>query len=770
MILSKTLLFFLRILFFSLLSTGCFLKANISDLNSQNETPQNTVISPKVLIDPINANIESSLSAETFLTWQSADPEITTFKISLSTSGVPNENCLEAELIYDASSLEFNIANLNSDTIYHFRICSNLNGITSPGITGSFKTLKLATRSPAFSSFSNWNDYLENDGPNFYDATQVNCQPPNSSLNHNHCINGGLSQKVVIPEVINCNRIKASDQIKVFRWYCKNTASETVIYSTELNKEKGLQDLISFADYQFKNNYITISVDGTPTYSTVREKWWTNIIEELPDAAINTSVSLSNAGEASGKIFIVSSPKSGGAYNITEDKISVVVMKGVTLKRDASTNLIFFNRSATRMYLWFEGKFDGNNVSQPIFQVTSSISLRFHNIEILNYASEGINLSFSAYCIVSDFKIHKGAGNAIVGNSGSANLIRDGHIFNSSGDGLYQIHSSIITNILFSGNASTNQAISYGHNSRFSYISLVNNNWNYSIRGFSGSGGLYHNLLNINSNGRIVYAWNTSGITFSQLMSFNTTWTPIYIDSTSTRDHKFTNNLVLNGSGCQITDNTSFSPGLVNGTCQNDGLYSDANFISVSPDLTKIFVGKVTSDDLINQFDNWGLASFASILNWLGFENPYRAWGLNGDSFPSTNNRGICSSGDCRIWDYRLKSDSDNIAFNSTNLVTTKNESFIPGSNCPSAVNGNKVTNYTNASLLNFTFLTNAQEILGDGKGNDNALCESGEECLYTPHFGAYQGEGDFYSHDSCLFQNGTISNVKMYAYPVLGI
>ena len=50
------------------------------------------------------------------------------------------------------------------------------------------------------------------------------------------------------------------------------------------------------------------------------------------------------------------------------------------------------------------------------------------------------------------------------------------------------------------------------------------------------------------------------------------------------------------------------------------------------------------------------------------------------------------------------------------------------------------------------TFLKNAVEISGDGIGNDNVLCESGETCLFTPNMGAYQGDG-------ALISTGTFDN-----------
>jgi hypothetical protein len=60
------------------------------------------------------------------------------------------------------------------------------------------------------------------------------------------------------------------------------------------------------------------------------------------------------------------------------------------------------------------------------------------------------------------------------------------------------------------------------------------------------------------------------------------------------------------------------------------------------------------------------------------------------------------------------------------------------------------------------TYLKNAVELLLDTVGDDDGLCESGEGCLYTPNFGAYQGHGAL---GTCTFTNGTITGMTMYGY-----
>lgn len=774
---TKILLLFSLFIF----TSGCFLNAKIEGLSSSGQTsdPSNNISNPITVIpDPINEKMSTRFSQEGKLSWElpASTFSVQSFKVVLSKDSVPAEKCSAADAV-SVTNLSSNYSNLDPDTNYYYRICSVGSGDqTSAGVTGTFKTLKYIQRNAAYPSYSNWNDYLLNNGTKYFNANQTVC-PGNSISGFNSCINGGLVQKLSLPASlgITCDRVSAYDQLGVFRWNCDDTTGSTVIFSSDLNSNKGLQDLIT--DYQFKDNLVVIKVDGVEAFTSKSEKWWNNVIQELPDSPVGGSVALSNAGQTAGKIFIATTAKSGGVYTIGENKISVVTKRGIQLKRDNVTASSFFAVSAVGIsYLWFEGVFNGNGLNQYLFSVGMSYHARFHNIEASNvatsYAVMSIGSSYNA--IISDFNFHH-VGVGIFGNSSSFGfLIRDGKYSHSSDAFANQVNYSVIHNVLFSGNNSYmgGSSLNYNpYNTIHTNLTFVNNVTDYDFRLFMGNYTLIHNLLNSNSSFRTIYGWKTAFLTISQIFSFGGSGEDIYI-SNSGGQHKFTNNLVMsNGSECNVIDNTANSPGIVNGTCANAGALSNANFNALPVfDQTNIFAGKVTSTDPINTNNSLGLSAFSSILDWTSFSNFYRGWGNDGGTFPSSDNRGGCSSGNCRIWDYRIKADVNNYAYNSTESVISKNGSFVAGSSCPSAVSGNKVTTYTDSIPVTYTFLTNAMEILGDGVGNDNSLCETGENCIYTPNFGAYQGEGDYMSQGTCIFQNGTVSNVKMYAYPVIGI
>jgi hypothetical protein len=183
--------------------------------------------------------------------------------------------------------------------------------------------------------------------------------------------------------------------------------------------------------------------------------------------------------------------------------------------------------------------------------------------------------------------------------------------------------------------------------------------------------------------------------------------------------------------------------------------------------LADSFVAKVQVDDRQNISDDNGAGVAQRIIDWSHFESWFRAWGPDGDAFPNASNRGSCiNDTPCRIWDWRLRA-SDSWLHKRSGDGVAANAEFIAGAPCPAAATGDYVL--TDKQVTSNTFLVNATEITLDDVGDDDGLCESGERCLYSPNFGSYQGEGDYLATGPCMFTDGAVSGVTLYAYPVNG-
>jgi hypothetical protein len=155
------------------------------------------------------------------------------------------------------------------------------------------------------------------------------------------------------------------------------------------------------------------------------------------------------------------------------------------------------------------------------------------------------------------------------------------------------------------------------------------------------------------------------------------------------------------------------------------------------------------SNDSANLQGATGTGAYSGITDWLNFENQFRGWGKEGNAFPDSTNTGRCLSGTCRIWDWSIAS-----ADTSIRDVLTR-------------PTGSDTLTHIWSDASSVTILRHAVEILEDGLGNENGLCESGETCLYTPNIGSYQGHGNLVSAGA--FTDGTITGVTLWEYETNG-
>jgi hypothetical protein len=107
---------------------------------------------------------------------------------------------------------------------------------------------------------------------------------------------------------------------------------------------------------------------------------------------------------------------------------------------------------------------------------------------------------------------------------------------------------------------------------------------------------------------------------------------------------------------------------------------------------------------------------------------------------------------DCTVntWDWSLKT-SDTTALNQRTTLAEMSYEFITQSAHTASsefVLSRNLSDTGECSYISGTvtclakFLDNANEVMLDHVGNDNGLCELGEDCVFTPNYGRYQGHG----------------------------
>lgn len=197
---------------------------------------------------------------------------------------------------------------------------------------------------------------------------------------------------------------------------------------------------------------------------------------------------------------------------------------------------------------------------------------------------------------------------------------------------------------------------------------------------------------------------------------------------------------VGNNTTCSFQDGTSVTGNQIYNTCT-----ATVGGINITSGQNSIgYLQGLVNDDSVN-LNTVNLSSdeilYTDVTDWVNFESPYRAWGKNGNlaEFVDPLNKGSCSNlGSCAMWDGRFV----------TGALPPKNykgEAFDPNGNCPDSSDSIFAENVvTDTFTPPRTFLRHATEIVLDGIGNDNGLCETNEHCLWSPNFGAYQGYGDY--------------------------
>lgn len=673
---------------------------------------------------------------------------------------------------------------------------------------------------------SNWLDYVKNfnGGTNPHNQKDEACAGTETG-NVKPCLHAGEKLKVQVTNATSCHLLTATDALGAFDWSCEDQTG-TVSFYSNLKVGKGLSDLIdlSSAPGTWRSNSVTVKKSGVTIGTTGSSTWWTNTIASLPATNTGTgSAEIALTGYAAGTILTVQANQQTSGFNINQDKIAIVTANNATLTynsratpncdwttgENTSASMTALICSGGQKYIWVEGNYATSGGSSTavgleyfntrysrLNKFRMTVGSQYENIYIYNSPYNvltdvhtqttlagwhSISFEGSSFNYVDTVSVH----NQTTGNNYAAigfvysdyNFMHNLKASNTASTGTTNagifldgsLENTITRVVAASGNDMGFAIRSYSGNSQYNtaaFVTAVN------MTGYGGASlhdgnssryTTYNNFLLANSGAFINV--NTSDQIFSQLAIANGTGAQ-NLRSEGATNAKFTNNILIGPNTSSQCAGTGTSPGVVNGGCGNQNS-SDANWVlSASVTAASSFVGKVVSNDSINPSDSSGSQSFASITDWTNFDNFYRAWGKDGSAFPNANNIGTCTSGTCRIWDLRLSA-SDTVFRNRTGNGTSANNAFVAGAACPTEVTGNKTL--TDQRIPANVFLVNAMEILNDDFGDDDGLCESFESCLYAPNFGAYQGEGDYLAAGTCLFQNGTVKNVKMYAYPTNG-
>ena len=259
----------------------------------------------------------------------------------------------------------------------------------------------------------------------------------------------------------------------------------------------------------------------------------------------------------------------------------------------------------------------------------------------------------------------------------------------------------------------------------------------------------------------------------------------------STNNH-FHGNLVIGSNGgtqCEVVTAAEPTHGLIDNTCTSSGTDGSSNFSDsnssatfyISADITNAFVGTV-STDLTNTHGGFLPISFDSLTDWFNFDNYKRFWVNEGANLTVNTNNIDCTTGsNCEIWDMSLNKTSTNPLYNTSFNFADGNSEPV-GTDCPSAVAGSEYIDSQGLENRSSLEYMNAIELTTDGLGNNDGVCEVGENCFnrYLKH--AYEivsdevgdNDGLCEADESCIYspnwaEASTPDNLTQCAYSANG-
>jgi hypothetical protein len=437
--------------------------------------------------------------------------------------------------------------------------------------------------------------------------------------------------------------------------------------------------------------------------------------------------------------------------------------------------------------IWIEFISTGNILSDVVSTLSGSANLFFHrdfgynvmtDLSVASAAFEGVRFLSSEYDGSGGQRFNTlsrltSVNNGVVGFT----LVNE----TTSNDPAYTISNTILHNAA---------VVSNGNSSASSGLSVMGG-------GGTGAGNPGVDYVPIRSTTLDQLAVTTNTASFSSVPGTSSSGGGIYLfDSTG---EKLTGNILIGQNlpnDCVVTgDLSGLNPGAVSGTCAPTGISN--HVLRSGLDGASDLVALVSSDSS-NASDTSGVAALsilaANPLSYFSFDNPYRFWNYypGAVAWPDVSYAdGPVTATSARIFDFSLKSSATTL-LNRTGNGSTANGSVSSG-NCPAEAAGSAyltsapyaydplyfggldgISTGTAAACASGNtdcvqrYLANAVEMMGDDVGDDDGLCESGEACLYTPNFGAYQGHGTL---QQCAFDasGGPITGVTMYYYPSNG-
>lgn len=642
-------------------------------------------------------------------------------------------------------------------------------------------------------SGSNWNDYVANDGAGPLAASDSACTATGAAWS---CLHGGEMRVLPLPGVTTCAGIAAEDSLSALQWRCDDSTGTARVMSTGLRPDGRLSALIDWTGPAWRSMEVSVYSRGELYARSPRTVWWSN-----PLVSANGGGSLASAGS----IYVVTADP---ATNITvaANRVTLVIQPGLRISASGTGGS---HIAATgRRYLWLEGKTfsSGMNAGLTWSDVAHSVLDHFS----VSHAEGGTG-TYDAACISLAgssgnrlHAVHVAAcdGHGLVLDESNGNRLTQIVASNNRRSGISQSSSSDNQwiGILTAANDQDGLAVGSGGSNVFLAVSVINNTAA-GLAFLSSDGNSIGMLAGANNNSSLYFGHSSYNNAIDILSSHNRRHSVVVNDgfgAGASIGNYFSGELRIGFNLSRDCLGESPAGGIIDISCSDSGADGSSTYTGQSSDAVlrtgvnqaATYLGKVQEDDAANASDMSGLVDYLATLDWTSFDSELRVWGVDGlpgEAFPHDSHRGpvpSCSArrdiyrteAECvanannvqpppvwqdtgRIWDFRLA------------LGDTGYNGLPAALDVLGLPDGDDYAVHAWSGGGQSVYLRRAVELLGDGAGNENALCESGETCLYTPNFGAYQGHGDIISAGRFFNSaGGGLTNVRLMRHGSNGL
>lgn len=600
-----------------------------------------------------------------------------------------------------------------ADTTWDVVATPVIAGSTATVMTSSFSFYVVARSAsanvvqPFYPGAPNWNEYVINDGADWFSATNAPCTNAVSATksSYSQCIHGGEMRAAPVMGRSSCANLTATDALSAFEWTCVVRNNVATMVSTKLKEDVRMAALLDFTSGAWRPNSITFFDGGTGLSSTPMEQWWTN-----PVVIDNDGIVV----ESTGTIYLVSADTTAG-YHIRGPGNALIIEPGRKIGPVGSSiypvhmegGAAAFGRSEVGQ--WFEGAIVGSDG-----QVTSRFEALFGVVRHFEHTGLASSSAFEFYDFHNSRVEHGRV--ACVGASqnpptafyfdqlsggSSGNLVRDLRAGGCSSLGALSVRG-VVESLTGFSNVS---GLEIGRNSVAADITVAHNHshppGSFTNGIFVGDGAILMHATAANNVGNgittrysavVIGVASTqnwaSGLTMVSGINPPTNITSTIIDAaifanthygvlfeSSNSGHRFSGGFYTGqnggnpptnfytGMGCyqngfpqrpnpgdcygSRTTLTGAPDGLRTTTMAPFSCIADTNSDTVVIGLSGMggFFRTRATDDPVNTSDNIdGLATFASITDWNNFEKPYMGWGAEGAATPDCFAQGACNA------------------------------------------------------------------------------------------------------------------------------